>query len=58
MEAVSTVVQRFDDTGDRKEMTRAMADVPAQVLMRKSTRGGLAGRGQIGKGFKYLFSQD
>ena len=29
-----------------------------QALMRKSTRGGVAGRGQIAKRFNDLFSQD
>ena len=28
MEAASTVLQRIEDTGDGKEMTRTIADVP------------------------------
>ena len=40
MEAVSTVLQRIEDTGDGKEMTRAMADVPASGIDKKIKRGG------------------
>ena len=35
MEAISTVLQRIEDTGDGKEMTRAMADVPASGIDEK-----------------------
>ena len=48
----------IEDTGDGKEMTRAMADVPASGIDKKINKRWVAGRGHIANIFNDLFSQD